>query len=74
MLLCDAVYLWGLANSVYLGVEYANALNVLFAVQLLAVGWPGGRRGVRKLVVGLRRFDRRWLVGSASRSNGGSGS
>lgn len=71
MLICDAAYLWALAQNVYLGVEYATALNVLFTVQLLAVGWPGGRRGVRLLVVGIRRADRRWLDSGASRHNGG---
>lgn len=55
MLICDAAYLLGLANNVYLGVEYANTLNALFVVQLLAVGWPGGKRGVRLLVERLNR-------------------
>lgn len=73
MLLCDAAYLWALAQNVYLGVEYATALNVLFTVQLLAVGWPGGRRGVRLLVVGIRRADRRWLAGLGSEADGGPG-
>lgn len=69
MLLCDGVYLWGLANNVYLGVEYATALNVLFAVQLFAVGWPGGRRGLRLVVARLARTDRRRAYRQSNRSD-----
>lgn len=74
MLLCDAAYLLGLANNVYLGVEYANTLNVLFAVQLLAGGWPGGRRGLRLVVARLDGSGRRCVDSRAARSDGGQGS
>lgn len=73
MLLCDAAYLLGLANNVYLGVEYANTLNALFAVQLLAAGWPGGRRGVRLVVARLDGSDRRSLDSGIARADGGKG-
>lgn len=55
MLLCDAIYFWMLSQGVYLGPEYATTLNTLFAVQLLAIGWPGALRGGRSFVSWLCR-------------------
>src|SRR6476660_3451196 len=61
MLLCDAAYFGLLTNNVYVGEQYAGALNALFAVQLIACGWPGGRRACRSLVLLCGRIDRRCL-------------
>lgn len=69
MLLCDAMYFGLLHNGVYVGREYAGALNVLLAVQLAACGWPGGRRGVRSLVLWISRVDRGRMGRNAAADN-----
>ena len=69
MLICDAAYLWGLSNNVYWGEQYAATLDKLLQVQILAAGWPGGRRGVRLLVERINRPSGVGLGDSVARSD-----
>lgn len=61
-LMCDGWYWLNYYNNQYVGVEYANALNVLFILQLACVGFPGMRRLVG-YVVAFAGITRAWFSG-----------
>jgi hypothetical protein len=73
MLLCDGLYYWMLSQGFYLGETYANTLNALFIVQLLAVGWPGAAIGGRTVVYWVFCARRSVVGGVSSRRDGGQG-
>lgn len=50
MLALDVLYWHLLAQEIYIGEEYAQALNVLFAVQLFLAGYPGARHGATRIL------------------------